>query len=100
MNALRPDLGAAWARFREPPWQESLDVPRTLAHISRESTIAGMFFLATVDAAKRRGVTLSGTRERYLPFGFYPVAEFAPLLVAAAGVLHPGLSLRHALRAI
>ncbi|HEY0467879.1 MAG TPA: DUF2378 family protein, partial [Polyangiaceae bacterium] len=50
--------------------------------------------------AKRRGVSLSGTRERYLPFGFYPVAEFAPLLVAAAGLFHPTLSLRQGLRAI
>jgi len=59
-----------------------------------------MFFLGVLEGAKRRGVALPGTRDRYLPFGFYPVTEFAPLLVAAAGLFHPKLSLREGLRAI
>ncbi|HEY3253130.1 MAG TPA: DUF2378 family protein [Polyangiaceae bacterium] len=88
------------ARFRDPPWHAALDVPRALSLISDDSTIAGMFFLGVLEGAKRRGVTLPGTRERYLPFGFYPVAEFAPLLVAAAALFHPTLSLRQGLRAI
>lgn len=95
-----PDLGKDLDRFRDPPWQAALDVPRALSLISADSAIAGMFFVALIEAAKRRGVALSGTRDRYLPFGFYPVAEFAPLLVTAAGLFHPKLSLRQALRAI
>ncbi|HEX2673513.1 MAG TPA: DUF2378 family protein [Polyangiaceae bacterium] len=100
MALPHPGLGIDLAHFREPPWQAPLDVPRALSLISADSSIAGMFFLAVVEGAKRRGVALSAPRERYLPFGFYPVAEFAPLLVAAAGVFHPKLSLRQALRAI
>ncbi|HET7544462.1 MAG TPA: DUF2378 family protein [Polyangiaceae bacterium] len=87
-------------RFRDPPWHAPLDASRALSLISADSTIAGMFFLGLLDGAKRRGVVLSGTRERYLPFGFYPIAEFAPLLVAAAAQFHPNLSLREGLRAI
>lgn len=95
-----PDLGIDRARFHEPPWQAPLDVPRALSLITADSTIAGMYFLAVLEGAKRRGVALPGTRDRYLPFHFYPVAEFAPLLVAASGLFHPKLSLRHGLRAI
>ncbi len=62
----RHGLGA----FSEPPWQAVLDVPRALSIISADSTIAGMFFLAVLEGAKRRSVSLSGARERYLPFGF------------------------------
>jgi len=88
------------ARFKDPPWRAPLDVPRALSLISDDSAIAGMFFLALLEGAKRRAVALSAPRERYLPFGFYPVAEFAPLLVNAAGLFHPKLPLRQALRAI
>jgi uncharacterized protein (TIGR02265 family) len=87
-------------RFVEPSWEADLDVPRALAAIAKDSKIAGMFFIATVEGAKRRGVTLAGARERYLAFGFYPVSEFAPLLVAAAERLYPERSLRQGLRAI
>jgi uncharacterized protein (TIGR02265 family) len=100
MVTFQTDLGTDLSRFSDPPWQAALDVPRALSLISADSTIAGMFFLGLVEGAKRRGVSLSVTRERYLPFGFYPVAEFAPLLVAAAGHFHPTASLRHGLRAI
>jgi len=99
MASSHPVLGIDMARFREPPWHAAIDVPRALSLIAADSAIAGMFFLGVVDGAKRRGVTLPGMRERYLPFGFYPVAEFVPLLVAATGLLHPKLSLRQGLRA-
>jgi uncharacterized protein (TIGR02265 family) len=100
MVEFERDFAASLARFADPPWQEALDVPRALSLISADSTIAGMFFLGVLDGAKRRGLSLTATRERYLPFGFYPVTEFAPLLVAAAGVFHPNLSMRQALRTI
>ena len=86
--------------FVDPPWDTELDVSRVLAAIPPSATIAGMFFLGIYEGAQRRNVTLSAARDRYLPFGFYPLAEFAPLLVAAATAFHPELSLRHALRAV
>ncbi len=62
------------------------------------ATIAGMFFLALLENAERRQVALAFPRDRYLPFGFYPVREFARLLVEAAPRFHPGASLRQSLR--
>ena len=88
------------APFLDPPWNAELDVPAALAVITPDAALSGMFFLALVDGAKRRNVTLAGARERYLPFGFYPIAEFAPLLLAAARLFYPTRSLRHALRAL
>lgn len=84
--------------FTDPPWSATLDVERVLAAIPADAKIAGMFFLAVAEGAKRRGVSLPLMRERYLPFSFYPITEFAPLLVQAAGRFHPELSLRQALR--
>ncbi|HVY27135.1 MAG TPA: DUF2378 family protein [Polyangiaceae bacterium] len=86
--------------FVEPPWAEPLDVARTLAGIPDSARIAGMFFLALQEGAERRQATLGFPKARYLPFGFYPVREFAPLLVEAAGKFYPGLSLREGLRRI
>src|SRR5690348_17205959 len=87
-------------RFIEPPWAEPLDVPRVLAGIPESASIAGMFFLALQEGAERRQVSLTFSRPRYLPFGFYPVREFAPLLVEAAGKFYPQQSLREGLRRI
>jgi uncharacterized protein (TIGR02265 family) len=100
MVVSQPDIGTDLARFSDPPWQAELDVQRALSLISAESTIAGMFFLGLLEATKRRSVALPAPRQRYLPFGFYPVAEFAPLLVSASGLMYPTLSLRQALRAL
>jgi uncharacterized protein (TIGR02265 family) len=86
--------------FVDPPWATPLDAERVLGSIPANATIAGMFFLALADGAERRQVALELPRPRYLPFGFYPVAEFAPLLVKAAGLFHPQQSLREGLRRI
>jgi uncharacterized protein (TIGR02265 family) len=86
--------------FIDPPWDADLDVPRVLAGISPDAAIAGLYFLALVEGAKRRSVTMAGFRERYLPFTFYPVTEFAPLLVTAAERFYPTRSLRRGLREI
>jgi uncharacterized protein (TIGR02265 family) len=86
--------------FNDPPWSSAIDVPKALAAIPADAQIAGMFFLAIVEGAKRRGATLPFPRERYLPFSFYPVTEFAPLLVRAAALFYPDLSLRQALRSL
>jgi uncharacterized protein (TIGR02265 family) len=86
--------------FVEPPWGRPLDPMPVLNAVPATSTIAGMFFLAALEGAKRRGVMLSPARDRYLRFGFYPLGEFAPLLVEAARKFYPERSLREALRAI
>jgi uncharacterized protein (TIGR02265 family) len=86
--------------FIDPPWHRPLDVETALRAVPESSTIAGMFFLAALEGARRRGVTLSTLRPRYLRFGFYPLAEFAPLLIEAAKKFYPQRSLREALRQI
>jgi uncharacterized protein (TIGR02265 family) len=86
--------------FVEPPWAEPLDVKRVLAQIPKAASIAGMFFLALAVGAERRQVALAMPRPRYVPFSFYPVREFAPLLIAGAGSFHPHCSLREGLRRI
>src|SRR5688572_24622451 len=87
------------AAFADPPWNAPLNAGHVIAAIPRDATLAGMFFTAVLDAAKNRPLKLSQPpRERYHQFGFYPIAEFAPLLVAAAEQLHPDRSLRQALR--
>lgn len=95
MNAV-PDRRT----FVDPPWQRPLDPAAVLAAVPGDATIAGMFFLAMLEGAKRRGVGLGAARPRYLRFGFYPLAEFVPLLVEAAQKFHPQRSLREALRQI
>jgi uncharacterized protein (TIGR02265 family) len=86
--------------FADPPWHAPLDAARVLRAIPPGAKIAGMFFLALAEGAERRRVVLPFPRERYLPFGFYPVSEFVPLLVEAAERFHPELSLRRGLRRI
>ena len=86
--------------FVEPPWAAPLDAAGVLARIPPGATIAGMFFLALTEGAQRRRVDLPFPRDRYLPFGFYPVSEFAPLLVSAAERFYPELPLRQSLRRI
>ena len=86
--------------FVEPPWDERLDVAGVLGQIPESASIAGMFFLALAVGAERRQVELAMPRPRYVPFSFYPVREFVPLLVAGAGLFHPHSSLREGLRRI
>jgi uncharacterized protein (TIGR02265 family) len=86
--------------FVEPPWQRPLDAEAVLKAVPESATIAGMFFLAALEGAKRRGVTLNSIRPRYLRFAFYPLVEFVPLLLEAAKKFYPDHSLREALRLI
>jgi len=87
-------------QFVEPPWDEPLDVERALTVIPPQAQIAGMFFLGMFEGAKRRGLSLPEPKVRYLAFKFYPIAEFAPLLLKAAELFYPTRSLREGLRAI
>jgi uncharacterized protein (TIGR02265 family) len=87
--------------FVDPPWEAPLDVERVLAGISPDAKISGMFFASVVAGAKMRNLVLSSARDRYVPFNFYPVADFARLLVEAAQRFFAGRrSLRHALRSL
>jgi uncharacterized protein (TIGR02265 family) len=86
--------------FIDPPWEAPLDAARVAASIPAGAQLAGMFFVALQQGAERRGVDLVFPRERYLPFGFYPIAEFVPLLVEAGAGFYPELPLRQALRRI
>lgn len=84
--------------FVEPPWGAPVDVEGTLREIPPTATLAGMFLAPIAQEARRRGGSLPSARERYLPFGFYPVTEHVRLLVEASELLFPGKSLRIALR--
>jgi uncharacterized protein (TIGR02265 family) len=86
--------------FVDPPWERPLDVERALLLIPESATISGMFYLALVEGAKRRGVTIRFKEPRYLPFRFYSLREFAGLLAVASPSFHPGVSLREGLRRI
>lgn len=86
--------------FLDPVWDAPLKVERALQVIPKEATISGMFFVALVRGAQQRNVKLPFPEPRYLPFKFYSLREFAPLLVAAAQQFHPSLSLRQGLRRI
>jgi uncharacterized protein (TIGR02265 family) len=86
--------------FVDPPWEAPPDVEATVADISSDAKIAGMFFIATVAGAKARGVVLPSARERYVQFAFYPVAELVRLLVEAAERFYPTRTLRQGLRAL
>jgi uncharacterized protein (TIGR02265 family) len=86
--------------FVDPPWGAALRVEACLAEIPDSATIAGMFYLALLEGAKRRGLSLVLPKQRYVPFGFYSLREFARALVQAAELFYPRHSLRQALRAL
>jgi uncharacterized protein (TIGR02265 family) len=86
--------------FVDPPWQSPLQPEKVIAAIPASAKIAGMFYLALIDGARRRGLTLPLANERYLPFTFYSTAEFARLLVYAAQRFYVDRSLREGLRVI
>lgn len=90
----------ALRQFADPPWEAVLSVERCLAEIPEDAAIAGMFYLALQDGAKRRNVELAIPKQRYVPFGFYPLREFARALVQAARLFYPDRPLRQGLRAI
>ncbi|HYP88026.1 MAG TPA: DUF2378 family protein [Polyangiaceae bacterium] len=93
-------MPAPLSAFVEPPWSAPLDAPRAIAAIPEQAQIRGMFFLALIEGAERRQITLAVPKRRYLQFGFYPVKEFATLLVEAATRFHPDVALRQGLRRI
>jgi uncharacterized protein (TIGR02265 family) len=100
MTKPRPTMTSDGRPFSDPPWEEALDPEEVISSVPAGARIAGMFCIALAAGAQRRGCTLPSARERYVQFNFYPVAEFARILVEAAERFYPDLSLRHALRAL
>lgn len=88
------------SEFVDPPWHAPLAADRLIAAIPEQAKIAGMFYLALAEGSRRRGIPLPFPKERYLQFSFYPLADFARLLVQAAQSFFPNLSLRQGLRAL
>ncbi len=86
--------------FCAPPWEAPLDVNECFAAIPSKATMKGLCLAPMVTEAKRRGITLRGARDRYLPFVDYPLVEHARLLVESARAFFPALSMRQALRKI
>lgn len=84
----------------DPPWDHPLDVELALSRIPESATISGMFYLALLEGAKRRGLAIRPQEARYLPFRFYSLRQFGELLVEASALFHPGASLREGLRRI
>lgn len=57
-----------------------------------------MFLQPLIEFARHSGYTLPHTRERYLPFKFYPLREHATLLLATAEAAYPNQPVRQGLR--
>ncbi len=86
------------ASFVEPPWLAPLDAERAIALIPAEARIAGMFYLGLIAGARKKSAALELPSDRYLPFSFYSLADFARALVRASSLFYPSASLRQGLR--
>jgi uncharacterized protein (TIGR02265 family) len=84
--------------FRDPPWDEPLDVAAELKRVPDSLTQKGMFLLPMLLEAKRRNLTLKSARDRYVPFHDYPLREHVALLVESALAFYPEVTLRQGLR--
>jgi uncharacterized protein (TIGR02265 family) len=85
-------------QFLEPSWTAPLDTASAIQALPAQTTLSGMFFEAVVAAARAANATLPSAQARYVPFRFYPLREFARLLVEAAPALYPDEPIRQALR--
>ena len=86
--------------FLSPAWDAPLDVSEYVHATPKTAQIKGMFISAVVDACREKGHTLSGARDRYIPFHDYPLVEHLELMAEGAPLLFPERSLRRALRSV
>lgn len=86
--------------FREVDWDAPLDEEAAIRAIPPGAIVKGMFPLAVIEGARERHVALDLPRDRYLPFGDYPLEEHARVLVRGARALFPDIPLRQGLRRI
>ena len=93
-------MSAAERDFVEPPWRAPLDTAAVLRSIPASATIAGMYAATIADDAKALGKSLTLPRDRYLPFGFYPLQEYVKLLIEACALLYPTRPTRFGLRSM
>lgn len=86
-------------QFVEPEWDAPLDTVSAVQALPVTSTLSGMFFEATIAAARKARIPLSSQWSgQYHTFRFYPMRDFARLLAEFAPLLLPEKSIRQALR--
>lgn len=85
-------------QFLEPSWTAPLDAASAIQALPAETKLSGMFFEAVASAARQASSGLPSAQQRYVPFRFYPLRDFARLLVEAAPALYPNEPIRQALR--
>jgi uncharacterized protein (TIGR02265 family) len=84
--------------FVAPDWDAPLDADAFIRAVPASAVIKGMYSAAIAVEAKRRGLTLTHAGEKYVPFLDYPMRDHLNLLVEAARMFSPELSLRRSLR--
>jgi uncharacterized protein (TIGR02265 family) len=84
--------------FVEPEWDTPLDTAPFVHATPTTAYIRGMYPATIVENARLRGLVLAAARERYFAFQHVPMREYLDLLVEAAGVYFPEVSLRQGLR--
>jgi uncharacterized protein (TIGR02265 family) len=85
--------------FDEPPWDAPLDAAACLRAIPESAQVTGMFLEPLAEAMRSAGKAPPSTRDRYVPFRFYPLREHANLMLEACAAVYPGRPLRQSLRA-
>lgn len=86
--------------FRPVDWTRSLDPEAFYELMPAWATAKGMFFELVLDELDRHGLraSLPSRAASYRGFKDYPYRDLLELEVAAAGLLHPRVSLREGLR--
>jgi uncharacterized protein (TIGR02265 family) len=84
--------------FVEPPWDAPLDGDTYLRAVPPQATLKGVFTAYIVNTAKGRGIRLAAAADRYQPFLDYPLVDHMRVVLEAAPIFFPDLSLRQALR--
>jgi uncharacterized protein (TIGR02265 family) len=80
-----------------PDWNAPLDVHAYIGRVPKHATGKGMFLAQLQKEVQSRGLELP-TREKFYAFRDYPLPLAMELIVEAAKLLHPGLSLREGIR--
>lgn len=86
------------AEFAPPPWTDPFDVDAYISAIPADNQVRGLFFRSLLKQLRDAGAPQPS--KSYVPFQFYPGADYNRLLVECARARHPGLPLRQSLRRI
>lgn len=82
--------------FASPPWTLPFDANAYIEQIPADSRVRGLFFRNVI--TKLRAAGAAPPRTNYVPFQFYPGADYNRLLVDCARTCHKGMPIRQALR--